>query len=110
MRALPSLLLPLLLMLLSVASPALARVAAIETTAPLADHSKESIEAALTQAVKTAVQGAVAMGLTWIQVRQAVVFSDAVSVRIFASDGELQDEDGAEPEPEESVQPARIEI
>ncbi|HEV8674932.1 MAG TPA: hypothetical protein VGX21_12870 [Methylomirabilota bacterium] len=93
---------------LVLASPALARVAAIETTAPLADHSAEAIEAALTQAVVTAVRGAVAMGLTWVQVRQAYVYTDLVSVQIVASDTEPDDADAAEPE--ERPQSAKIDL
>ncbi len=87
-----------------VASPAIARVAAIETTAPLGDHSKTSIEDAVTQALRTAVRGAMAMGLPWVRIRQALVFSDMVSVQIVASDSELDDED-AEQSPDEKAMP-----
>jgi hypothetical protein len=97
------------------ATPALARVASIETTAPLADQSEASIKAALEQAVLTAVRGAVAMGFQWVHVRQAVVFADVVSVQVLASDSELQgaDEATADPAPEEDAEPprpARIDI
>jgi hypothetical protein len=96
-------------------TPALARVASIETTAPLADQSEDSIKAALEQAVATAVRGAVAMGFLWVHVRQAVVFTDLVSVRVLASDRELpsEDEATADPAPEEDAElprPARIDI
>jgi hypothetical protein len=96
-------------------TPALARVASIETTAPLADQSEDSIKAALEQAVSTAVRGAVAMGFLWVHVRQAVVFTDLVSVQILASDRELpsEEEAPADPAPEEDVElarPARIDI
>jgi hypothetical protein len=96
-------------------TPALARVASIETTAPLADQSEDSIKAALEQAVSIAVRGAVAMGFLWVHVRQAVVFTDLVSVQILASDRELptEDEAPADPAPEEDAQPlrpARIDI
>lgn len=100
----------------ALATPALARVAAIETTAPLADQSEESIKAALKQAVLTAVRGAVAMGFQWVQVRQALVFADVVSVQILASDSEPQgEEETAAPDlgPEEDTElarPARIDI
>ena len=99
----------------ALATPALARVASIETTAPLADQSEGSIKAALEQAVLTAVRGAVAMGFQWVHVRQAVVFTDLVSVRVLASDSELQGDDDAvtEPAPEDDTElprPARIDI
>jgi hypothetical protein len=98
------LVLPLLLAL-TLATPALARVAAIETTAPLADQSEDSIKAAIRQAVLTAVRGAVAMGLQWVQVRQARVFTDLVSVQIVASDHELEGEE--EHAPDDGAEPAR---
>jgi hypothetical protein len=93
----------------TLATPALARVASIETTAPLADQSEDSIKAALEQAVSTAVRGAVAMGFLWVHVRQAVVFTDLVSVQILASDRELGSEDEAtgDPAPEEDAEPTR---
>jgi hypothetical protein len=93
----------------ALATPALARVASIETTAPLADQSEDSIKAALEQAVLTAVRGAVAMGLLWVHIRQAVVFTDLVSVQVLASDSELpgEDEAPADPAPEEDAEPTR---
>jgi hypothetical protein len=100
----------------ALATPALARVASIETTAPLADQSEDSIKAALEQAVLTAVRGAVAMGLLWVHIRQAVVFTDVVTVQILASDSELQSEEEAtadlapEEEDAEPTRPARIDI
>ncbi len=98
------LVLPLLLAL-TLATPALARVAAIETTAPLADQSEDSIKAAIEQAVLTAVRGAVAMGFQWVQVRQARVFTDLVSVQILASDQEPEGEE--EQAPDDGAEPAR---
>ena len=107
------LVLPLLLAL-ALVTPALARVAAIETTAPLADHSEEGIKTAIKQAVMTAVRGAVAMGFEWIQVRQAVVFTDLVSVQILASDQQPEsgEEEWAAPDDEgpETTRPAGIEV
>src|SRR5262249_35550204 len=98
--------LPLVLLLvLALAPPALARVAAIETTAPLADHTDESIEAALEEAVLTAVRGAVAMGFQWVQVHQATVLADIVSVQVLASDTAPEDED--EPGPDDGHETAR---
>lgn len=110
-RALCWLLTPFLV--LSVAAPAAARIAAIETTAPLEDHSKASIESAIKQALQTAVRGAMAMGLPWVQVDQAVVFADAVIVKILASDSRFEDsetpgeDDDVSPVP---VRPAAIPI
>ncbi len=106
------LVLPLLLALVLV-TPALARVAAIETTAPLADHSAEAIKAAIKQAVLTAVRGAAAMGFEWVQVRRAVVFTDLVSVQVLASDQQPDgEEEWAAPDDEgaETTRPAGIEI
>lgn len=90
-----------LLLLLSVASWALARVAAIETTAPLQDHSEQSIEVAVAQAIQTAVRGAVAMGLPWVHLRRAWVIGDTVAVQILATDTGPEEEQSAEPEPGE---------
>ena len=97
------------LVVLTLALPAFARIAAIETSAPLSDHSDEAIEAALTQAVVVAVRGAVAMGLPWVRVRQAVVVEDVVTVQIVATDTEPDDEEMAEPD-SERLQPARIDL
>lgn len=91
------------------ASPALARIAAIETSAPLADHSDEAIKAAITQAVVTAVRGAMAMGLPWVQVRHATVLAELVTVQIVATDVEPEEEE-AEPDPDRPPQPARIDL
>jgi hypothetical protein len=99
----------LVVLLLVSTSPALARVAAIETSAPLADHSDEAIKAAITQAVVTAVRGAVAMGLPWVQVRNATVLSELVTVQILATDVEPEEEE-AEPDPDHPPQPARIHL
>ncbi len=104
------LVLPLALALLAV-TPALARVAAIETTAPLTDQSDESIRAAIRQAVLTAVRGAMAMGFQWVQVRQALVYTDLVSVKVLASDREPEGDQ--DPAPEEEIGtpgPARVDI
>jgi hypothetical protein len=55
------------------------------------------------------------MGFLWVHVRQAVVFTDLVSVQVLASDRELpsEDEATADPAPEEDAElprPARIDI
>lgn len=68
------------------APPALAGMAAIETTAALPDQSEASVKAAVDQAVNTAVQGAKAMGLPRIELRGARVLPGAVTVLIIAKD------------------------
>ena len=68
------------------ASPALAGMAAIETTAPLKDESEASVKAAVNQAVEQAMQGAKAMGLPKIELRGARVVPGAVTVLIIAKD------------------------
>ena len=70
----------------ALASPALAGMAAIETTAPLPDQSEASVKAAVDQAVDTAVQGAKAMGLPRVELRGARVLPGAVTVLIIARD------------------------
>jgi hypothetical protein len=94
--------------ILVAASPAPARVAAIETSAPLADHSEEAIRSALTDAVVNAVKGAVAMGLTWVRLRNAAVLDDAVTVLIVATDTE-QDAEAADSDSEPTA-PVRIDL
>lgn len=93
-----------LLLVLCVGSPALARMASIQTTAPLQDHAEQSIQAAVKEAVETAVKGAAAMGMSWVQLGRAVVLQDMVAVQILASDTEPKEEgtaledQGTEPE------------
>lgn len=104
-----------LLLVLSVTSPSLARMAAIETTAPLQDHSEQSIKAAVTEAVETAVRGALAMGLPWIHLRGALVLADMVTVQILATDMEPKGEEAGEPSPNDEhdltpSQPARFDL
>ncbi len=69
-----------------VATPALAGMAAIETTAALPDQSETSVKAAVDQAVNTAIQGAKAMGLPRVELRGARVLPGAVTVLIIARD------------------------
>ena len=95
-----------LLLVLGVASPGLARIAAIETTAPLSDHAEQSVRAALEDAVDTAVKGAVAMVLHWYKISKAVVLEDQVAVRIFATDSVSDSEGEAAPEPENDLETA----
>lgn len=89
-----------LLLILSLASPSLARVAAIETSAPLKDQSQQSVKMAVTEAVNTAVRVAVAMGLPWLQVRNAFVLKDMVTLHFIASDIEPEEEQEGEEMPE----------
>ncbi len=75
-----------LALLLFGTSPALAKVAMIETAAPIKDQSEESVKAALKEAVDIAAKGAVAMGLPWVQVRDARVLEDTVAIQVLATD------------------------
>jgi anti-sigma regulatory factor (Ser/Thr protein kinase) len=68
------------------ASPAAAKVAAIQTTAPLQDHAEQSVKTAILEAVQAAVTGAMAMGLPWVQINKALVLENAVAVQIVATD------------------------
>jgi hypothetical protein len=76
-------------------TPAWARTVRIETTVPLVDHSEAAFNLAMQQAVETTVQGATAMGLSWIWVDGARVLPDSLVVRMVATDDEPDDEDGA---------------
>jgi len=86
---------------------ALAGGALIETMAPLADGSEESVKAAVIAAIETAVRGASAMGFDWIRLRDAHVSENAVVIQILATDEPDQDEvaPGTEPGPREIPQP-----
>ncbi|HEV8438839.1 MAG TPA: hypothetical protein VGT40_12145 [Methylomirabilota bacterium] len=83
-----------LLAVATLSSPAFARIAAIQTTEPLADQSQGSIETATKQAVEVAVKGAIAMGLPRVHLHRAVVVKDVVVVQILATDeaADRQDE------------------
>jgi hypothetical protein len=74
------------LLVIATATPSAARMASIQTTAPLQDHEEQSVKSAVKEAVKSAVTGAMAMGLPWVQIRRAVVLEDAVAVQILATD------------------------
>ncbi len=76
------------MLILATASPSAARTATIQTTAPLRDHEEQSVKGAIQEAVHSAVTGALAMGLRWVQVRRAIVLEDAVAVQILATDTE----------------------
>jgi hypothetical protein len=66
--------------------PAMAGAALIETTAPLADRSEESVKAAVIAAIGKAVRGAAAMGFGWFQLRDAHVAGNEVAIQILAID------------------------
>ncbi len=89
------------LLVLSFAAPSPARMASIQTTAHLPDHSEQSIETALAGAVETVVHRAVALGFSSAAITQTLVREDVVSVQILATDTTLEpeDEDAEEPGP-----------
>jgi hypothetical protein len=63
----------------------------------LSDHSPETLERAIKEALDTTVQGATAMGFSWVRLDGARVLEDAVVVRIVASDDDSEntpDEEG----------------
>lgn len=75
--------------------PGSGRAAAIQSVAPLQDHSEQSVTTAIKEAVVVAAQKAAAMGLSWVQVREAYVLEDKVVVLVLATDtepGEGEDE------------------
>ena len=96
-----------LLLVLAMATPGLGRVVTIKTAALLADRSDASIELALRGAVETCVRGAVAMGLSWISLQDAVLLGDQVIVQMIASDDD-EDEEGAEPVPDAAPTPRSL--
>jgi hypothetical protein len=94
-------------LLLCGGNPAVAGGALIETTAPLADRSEESVKAAVIAAIDKAVRGASAMGFAWFQLRDAQVSEHEVAVQILATDkvpGEVEEVDpGAPPAPPDAL-------
>jgi hypothetical protein len=72
---------------------AVAGGALIETTAPLADRSEESIKAAMLAAINQAVRGAAAMGFEWFELRDAKVSGDEVAILILATNDAPGDAD-----------------
>jgi len=78
------------------ASPTAAKVAAIQTTAPLQDHAEQSVKTAILEAVQAAVTGAMAMGLPWVQLSKALVLENAVAVQILATDTRPDQGEGEE--------------
>jgi hypothetical protein len=93
-------------LVIAVALPVAAKMAAIETTAPLRDHEEQSVKTALREAVRSAVTGALAMGLPWVQLRRVVVLDNAVTVQVLATDTDPKGETGDEvPAPDGEVPP-----
>jgi hypothetical protein len=80
-------------------------VALIETTARFEDASDASIRAAVDRAVDAAVRGAVAMGLSWVQLQHAYVADGYVAVQVLAASRSLaaatDDEPAIGPEPDQ---------
>jgi hypothetical protein len=60
-------------------------VALIETTVPLEDTSDAGITDAVNRAVNSAVRGATAMGLPWVQLQRAYVSGGYVGVQVLAA-------------------------
>ncbi len=81
-----------LMLVVSLTSQGLAQVAVIQTSAPLTDHSEESIAMAFEHAVRAALRSAVAMGLPWVQLRLALVGEDRLTVEVLAMEGEPDDD------------------
>jgi hypothetical protein len=84
------------LVVLLTVSPVWARVATIETTAPLRDHAEQSVNAAFQDAVQTAMRGAIAMGLSWVKINRAIVLENMVTVQLLATDTDPTGEEIAE--------------
>ena len=96
----------LALVVCSSQSAATAGGALIETTAPLADGSEESVKAAVIAALETAMRGASAMGFAWVQLRDAQVSGNQVAVQILATDEPKQVDEitpGTEPDASQSL-------
>jgi hypothetical protein len=76
---------------LTVAAPAVAwaRTAVIELAAPVQDQSHDAIRTALHDAVEQATRGAAAMGLPYVDLRDAEMVGDAVAIQLLASDSPL---------------------
>lgn len=89
----------------SAPGPTHAGGALIETTAPLADRSEESLKAAVVAAIDKAVRGAAAMGFVWVQLRDAQVSEDEVAIQILATDEEPGPVEEVEPGPVPDVSP-----
>ena len=74
-------------------TPAWARTVRIETTVPLTDHSEESLNRAMRQAVAKSVQGAKAIGMSRMRIDGAWVLPDTLVLWMVATDGDSDDDD-----------------
>jgi hypothetical protein len=74
----------------SIAHSAPEGMALIETTVPLEDTSDAGINAAVNRAVNSAVRGAMAMGLSWVQLQRAYVSGGYVGVQVLAATESLE--------------------
>ncbi|HEV8440961.1 MAG TPA: hypothetical protein VGT40_22980 [Methylomirabilota bacterium] len=77
---------------LTLSTPAWARVVKIEMAAPLPDRSDRSVDRAIKSAVDTCVSRATAMGLSWIWLHDAAVLPGKVVVQMIATDEDEEDE------------------
>jgi hypothetical protein len=75
-----------LLTLLTMSSPAWARIVNLEATAPVPDRSHASIERAIQSALDGCVRQATALGLTWIRLRDAVLTGNQITLEVVATD------------------------
>ncbi len=82
-----------LALVLAAVSPGLAGVATIEATAPLQDHSEQSIKAAFMLALKLAVQQAEDLGFPWVALNHVQVMEHRVLVQLLATDVDPDSED-----------------
>lgn len=82
---------------------AMAGGALIETTAPLADRSEESVKTAVTAAIDKAVRGASAMGFAWFQLRDAQISGNEVAIQILATDEDPGQVDEIDPGAEQNA-------
>ncbi len=89
----------------SLPGPTHAGGALIETTAPLADRSEESVKAAVVAAIDKAMRGAAAMGFAWVQLRDAQVSEGEVAIQILATDEKPGAVDGVQPDPAPDASP-----
>ena len=71
-------------------------MALIETTVPLDDSSEAGIADAVNRAVNSAVRGAAAMGLSWVQLQRAYVSDGYVGVQVLAATESLDARTGDE--------------
>ena len=81
-----------LLLMSAIAPPAWARIVAIEAAVPLAD-SEEALRSAVKKAIENAVRGAAALGLGSLRVNDAKVSSNALMLRLIATDDNPDDTD-----------------